>query len=102
MAFNKSKALEEAARLVSQRKIPQAINQYLAIAQQDPNDLPLHNMIGDLWVREGNIGEALREFHTLADAYTREGFTLKAIAIYKKIVKLDAQSPAPFLKLAEL
>ncbi|MGH9353903.1 MAG: tetratricopeptide repeat protein, partial [Terriglobia bacterium] len=102
MAFNKSKALEEAARLVSHRKLPQAIKQYLAIIEQDPQDLPLRNVVGDLWVREGNAREAMREFHILAEAYTREGFILKAIAIYKKIVKLDTESPDPLIRLAEL
>ncbi|MGH9345565.1 MAG: hypothetical protein ACRD19_17595 [Terriglobia bacterium] len=102
MAFNKSKALEEAARLVSQRKLPQAIKQYQTIIDQDPQDLPLRNIVGDLWVREGNAREAVREFHALAEAYTSEGFTLKAIAIYKKIVKLDTESPDPLIRLAEL
>ncbi|MGH9452286.1 MAG: tetratricopeptide repeat protein [Terriglobia bacterium] len=102
MAFSKTRALEEAAKLVSQRKISQAIKQYLVIAEQDPHDLPLLNTIGDLCVRDGNIPEAMRQFHRLADAYTREGFTLKAIAIYKKIVKLDSRSVDPLLKLADL
>lgn len=102
MAFNKSKALEEAARLVSQRKLPQAIKHYQMIVEQDPQDLPLRNIVGDLLVREGNVREATREFNILAEAYTREGFTLKAIAIYKKIVKLDTDSPEPLLRLAEL
>jgi len=102
MAFNKTKALEEAARLVSQRKLSQAIRQYLAIVDQDPEDLSLLNTIGDLCVRDGNIPEALRQFYKLAEAYTREGFVLKSIAIYKKIAKLDAHSIDPLLKLAEL
>lgn len=102
MAFNKTKALEEAAKLVSQRKISQAIKQYLAIAAKDPQDLPLLNTIGDLCVRDGNTAEALRQFRRLADAYTREGFTLKAIAIFKKIAKLDSQSVDPLIHLAEL
>lgn len=102
MAFNKSKALEEAARLVSQRKLSQAIRQYLTLAEHDPEDLSLLNTIGDLCVRDGNTAEALRQFHKLAEAYARDGFTLKAIAIYKKITKLDAKSIDPVLKLAEL
>lgn len=102
MAFNKTKALEEAAKLVSQRKISQAIKQYLAVAAKDPQDLPLLNTIGDLCVRDGNTAEALRQFRRLADAYTREGFTLKAIAIFKKITKLDPQSVDPLIHLAEL
>lgn len=102
MAFNKTKALEEAAKLVTQRKISQAIKHYLAISAKDPSDLALLNTIGDLCVRDGNTAEALRQFQKLADAYTREGFTLKAIAICKKIAKLDPQSIDPPLKLAEL
>lgn len=102
MAFNKTKALEEAAKLVSQRKISQAIKQYLALAAKDPQDLPLLNTIGDLCVRDGNTPEALRQFRRLADAYTREGFTLKAIAIFKKIAKLDPKSVDPLIHLAEL
>lgn len=102
MAFNKTKALEEAAKLVSQRKISQAIKQYLAVAAKDPQDLPLLNTIGDLCVRDGNTAEALRQFRRLADAYAREGFTLKAIAIFKKIAKLDPQSVDPLIHLAEL
>lgn len=102
MAFNKTKALEEAAKLVSQRKISQAIKQYLAVAAKDPQDLPLLNTIGDLCVRDGNTAEALLQFRRLADAYAREGFTLKAIAIFKKIAKLDPQSVDPLIHLAEL
>lgn len=102
MAFNKTKALEEAARLVSQRKLPEAIKRYLEIAEKDPEDLSLLNTTGDLCARAGNVPEALRQFNKLAATYSREGFTLKAIAIYKKIAKLDTQSADSFLKLAEL
>ncbi len=102
MAFNKSKALEDAARLVSQRRLPQAIKQYQAILERDPQDLLLRNVIGDLLVRAGNVPDALRAFHELAETYAREGFTLKAIAIFKKIAKLDTASINPLLKLADL
>ncbi|MDE3180431.1 MAG: tetratricopeptide repeat protein [Acidobacteriota bacterium] len=102
MAFNKKTALEEAAKLVSQRKIPQAIKTYQVISEHDPQDLALLNIIGDLCVREGNTREALRHFRKLADAYTSEGFTLKAIAIFKKIVKLDSESVDALVRLADL
>src|SRR5487761_84791 len=102
MPFNKSKALEEAAKLAGQRKLSQAIKQYLAIVEQDPADLSLLNIIGDLCVRDGNIADALRQYYKLGAAYAHEGFSLKAIAIYKKIAKLDAHSVEPLIKLAEL
>ena len=102
MAFNKARALQEADRLAAQGKLSQAIQQYLVITENDPRDLALLNSTGDLCVRDRNIPEALRLFRRLADAYAREGFTLKAIAIYRKLSKLDPNNIEPVLKLAEL
>ena len=102
MAFNKAKALQEAERSVSQRRFSQAIQQYLEIAEQDPSDVTLLNTIGDLLVREGNLSDALVMFHRLAEVYFREGFYVRAIAIYRKIVKFEPYSIDSALRLAEL
>jgi tetratricopeptide (TPR) repeat protein len=102
MAFNKAKALQEAEKSVSQGKIEQAIKQYLLVFEKEPADLALLNTVGDLYVRHKNMPEALRYFHKLADSYTQEGFTVKAIAIYKKISKLDPSGVDVLLKMAEL
>ncbi|MGH7247678.1 MAG: hypothetical protein ACREH9_06195, partial [Pseudomonadota bacterium] len=102
MAFNKARALQEAEKSAAQGKLAQAIQQYLVITENDPRDLGLLNTAGDLAVRDRNIPEALRLFRRLAGAYAREGFTLKAIAIYRKITKLDPNTIEPRLKLAEL
>ncbi len=102
MAFNKAKALHEAEKSVRQGKFSQAIRQYLDVFEHDPRDLGLLNTVGDLCVREGNLAEAVKVFHRLADAYKREGFILRAIAIYRKIVKLDLNAVEPLIELAEL
>lgn len=102
MAFNKAKALQEAEKFVSQGKVSQAIKQYQQIIEKDPSDLTLLNTIGDLYIRDKNIPEGLKQFHKLADSYTQEGFTVKAIAIFKKIAKLDTTTVDPLIKLAEL
>jgi len=102
MAFNKAKALQEAEKSVSQGKTAQAIKQYLLVFEKEPADLALLNTVGDLYVRSQNMPEALKYFHKLADSYTQEGFTVKAIAIYKKISKLDPSGVDVLLKMAEL
>jgi tetratricopeptide (TPR) repeat protein len=102
MAFHKAKALQEAEKSVAQGKIAQAIKQYLEILENDPSDVSLLNTVGDLHIRDRNIAEGLRQFHRLAEAYTRDGFNVKAIAIYRKISKVDPNSPDTLLKLAEL
>ena len=102
MAFNKAKAMQEAEKLVSQRKIADAIKQYSRILEKDPSDISILNTIGDLQYRDNNKAEALQNFNKLADAYMKDGFTVKAIAIFKKISKIDPSQVEPLLKLAEL
>jgi tetratricopeptide (TPR) repeat protein len=102
MAFNKAKAMQEAEKYISQGKISQAIKQYNHILEKDPSDISLLNNIGDLYYRDKNIPLALQYFHKLADAFMKDGFTLKAIAIYRKITKIDPNTVDPFIKLAEL
>lgn len=102
MAFNKAKAMQEAESLVSQRKFADAIKKYHRILDKEPSDVSLLNTIGDLHFRVNNKAEALNCFNQLADAFTQDGFTVKAIAIYKKIVKIDSSSVEPILKMAEL
>ena len=102
MPFNKAKALQEAHKHVAQGKIARAIKQYEWIAEKDPSDLILLNVIGDLYAQENNTLEALKCFYKLADAYTQEGYKVKAIAIYKKISKIDRSTAEPLLRLAEL
>ena len=102
MAFHKARALQEAEKSVSQGKIAHAIRQYQEILDNDPADVSLFNTIGDLYIRDRNITEGLRQFHKLAEAYTRDGFNVKAIAIYRKISKVDPNTVETLLKLAEL
>lgn len=102
MAFHRAKALQEAEKSVAQGKIAHAIKQYLDILDNDPSDVSLLNTVGDLYIRERNTAEALKQFQRLAEAYVREGFNVKAIAIYRKISKVDPSSVETLLKLGEL
>src|SRR5208337_817575 len=102
MALTKAKALQEAEKSVSQGKIAQAIKQYQEILDNDPSEVSLLNTVGDLYIRDRNITEGLRQFQKLAEAYVREGFNVKAIAIYRKISKVEPNSVDTLLKLAEL
>ncbi|HEX6178207.1 MAG TPA: tetratricopeptide repeat protein, partial [Thermoanaerobaculia bacterium] len=58
--------------------------------------------IGDLWVRINRNDEAVKVFSKIADHYSKDGFFLKAIAIYKKINKLDPSKLDVYAKLADL
>ncbi len=102
MAFNKSKHLEAAQKYLGQGKIPQAIAEYKAILAVEPADQVTLMTVGDLFVRAGDLVQATEYFERLAGAFLEEGFTSKAIAIYKKIAKLGPDQIEPLERLADL
>jgi tetratricopeptide (TPR) repeat protein len=102
MAFNKSKHLEAAQKLLAQGKLAQAIAEYESILKNEPKDQVTLMTVGDLHVRNNDPQRALEKFERLAGVFLSDGFNSKAIAIYKKIQKLAPESTAALEKLAEL
>jgi tetratricopeptide (TPR) repeat protein len=102
MSLNKSKVLRTAEKYVLQGKIPAAIDEYRKVVDADPADLTTINTLGDLYVRAGKIQDAIANFSRIADSYREGGFTLKAIAMLKKISKLDPTNIETAMKLANL
>lgn len=102
MTFNKAKALRQAEKHVQQGKVNAAIDDYTKIAEFDSSDLTVVNTLGDLLVRAGRVEEAIINFTKIAESYRENGFTLKAIAMFKKISKLNPQNVEISLKLAAL
>ncbi len=102
MAFNKSKALENALKFLNQGKVPQAIGEYQLILRADPKDQATLMTVGDLFARQGDMTQAIEYFERLAQVYLNDGFNSKAIAIYKKIAKLAPNELAPLERLADL
>lgn len=102
MSFNKAKALKTASKYVQQGKYQSAIEEYRQIAQADPSDVTTLNTLGDLYVKVGQTSEAIQSFVHIAEHYRMSGFYLKAIAMLKKVSKLDPENIEVALKLAGL
>jgi tetratricopeptide (TPR) repeat protein len=94
MAFEKGKVLKAAEKFLSQGKINYAIKEYRQIVDHDADDFTALNMLGDLLTRAGEKEEAISCFSRIADHYREQEFRLKAIAMYKKIEKLNPRDPA--------
>src|SRR6266568_2805983 len=99
--FNKQKVLSAAEKCVQQGKLQNAISEYEKVLKADPKDLTVLNTIGDLHARLGESDKAGECFKSVGDAYATQGFTVKAIAMYKKLSKLKASMEC-VLRLAEL
>ena len=102
MAFNKSKALENALKFLNQGKVAQAIGEYQQVLRYDPKDQATLMTVGDLFARQSDMPQAVEYFERLAQVYLNDGFNSKAIAIYKKIAKLAPTELAPLERLADL
>jgi len=102
MAYNKTKHLNAAAKYLQQGKMPQAILEYQQIIKNEPKDQVTLMTLGDLFVRQGETFQALEYFERLAKIFLNDGFTTKAIAIYKKVAKLAPEESRPLERLAEL
>src|SRR5215475_9449822 len=100
--FNKAKVLAQAEKFVQQGKLTNAIAEYEKIIKEDPKDLTVLNTIGDLYARVGNNDQATFYFKKVGDQYAQNGFTVKAIAIYKKLTKIGAYNAENTTRLAEL
>jgi len=102
MAFNKSKNVEAAQKLLNQGKVAQAIAEYQNILKYEPRDQVTLMTIGELYIRQGETFQAIDYFERLAQIFVGDGFLTKAIAVYKRIAKLAPEEIRPLEKLADL
>ena len=102
MGFDKTKAMRAAEKSLAQGKIQAAIKEYRQIVEQDSSDFAALNTLGDLYVRVGKKQEAIDCFTRVAEHYREQGFALKAVAMYKKITRLNPDAPGIASKLATL
>ena len=100
--FNKTKVLASAEKYVQQGKLQNAISEYEKVTKEDPKDITVLNTIGDLYARLGQVDSAVNYFRMVGDHYANEGFTVKAIAMYKKLTKLTPADIVCVQKLADL
>jgi tetratricopeptide (TPR) repeat protein len=102
MGFDRLKTLQAAEKNLELGKIPAAITEYGTVVEHDPDDFTTLNMLGDLYVRVENRPAAISCFRRIAEHYREQDFVLKAIAMYKKIDRLQPRDPEIALNLADL
>jgi len=102
MGFDRAKAMRNAERFVAQGKIRAAIDEYRSVVENDPRDIATLNMLGDLLAKNSDKKDAVRCYMLVAEHYSGQGFSQKAIAIYNKISRIQPDSIEVTEKLAEL
>jgi tetratricopeptide (TPR) repeat protein len=88
LALDREKILQTAQKHVEKKRFDKAIQEYQRIIQQDPNDARTLLKIGDLQARMEAYAEAIATYDRVGQFYSSQGFSLKAIAVYKQIREL--------------
>ncbi|HQR13605.1 MAG TPA: tetratricopeptide repeat protein [Nitrospira sp.] len=89
MAVDRRTVLQNAQLFASKGQYDAAIAEWRKLTTDTPNDGTVFNSIGDLQLKRNATAEAVAAFLQAASAFRSEGSVLKAIAAYKKILKVD-------------
>jgi tetratricopeptide (TPR) repeat protein len=102
MAINKNKVMEVAQKLVEKGQLDKAIKEYLKIVEEDAKDVRVWLKLGDLYAKKNAKQDATDTYLKVAQFYGDQGFYLKAVAVYKQVLKLDPRLIEVNIKLAEV
>ena len=99
---NPVKLKQDADKEEKAGRFEKAIDLLKQLVADNPKDWNTINRIGDLYGKLNNVKAANEQYAKVAEFYSRDGFYLKAIAVWKKINKNDPTVLEPALNLADL
>lgn len=102
MPIDRAATLRNAEKLLRQGKLELAIPEYLRVTSDQPRDWNTANLLGDLYIRAGQVDLAIAQFTRIADSLSEEGFLQRAGALYKKVLKLKPNHEHALLQSAEV
>ena len=84
----RNQLIADAQREVQGGRLQRAIAIYAELHERYPEDTRFLLKLGDCYARSGDIQQALVTYRKVAQQYENQGFYLKAVAVYKQILKL--------------
>lgn len=102
MAIDRTKIQKQAESFVASGRIDRAIDEFLKLLDDKPNDLLMMNRIGDLYLQAGRTKDAIDMFKRAGIGYERDGFVPKAAAVFKKARRAAPDDADVAARLADL
>ncbi|MBN1224329.1 MAG: tetratricopeptide repeat protein [Candidatus Aminicenantes bacterium] len=91
-----------AEKYIKKGRLQDAITEYRKLLEGNAQDIAVRNILGDLYIKADDKKKAVEEFSRIAEFYEDKGLYSKAIAIYKRIKRLDPKDIDSSQKLATL
>jgi hypothetical protein len=87
VAIDRLATVKRAEGFVQAGQFESAIDEYARVFEEYPDDWSVANTLGDLHLRAGQKNRAAELFLQIGEAFHRQGFVPKAVALYKKALK---------------
>jgi Cyclic nucleotide-binding domain len=88
MANKKDRLTNELSKYVGLGQWAKAVQSLESLIQLEPTNTHYYLRMGDYSLKAGNKAGAVRRYYQAADMYAKAGFSVKAIATYKMILKI--------------
>src|ERR1700704_6508844 len=86
--MDKNKIIESATKLISKGAFDKAVKEYQRVLEVDPDDVRVLQKLAELYQKMNRKAEAADCFEKVAKTYSAQGFYLKAVALYKQVLKV--------------
>jgi tetratricopeptide (TPR) repeat protein len=98
----KNKILQKAQRFARKGQIDKAVGEWKSLLTKRADDANIYNTIGDLYLKGKKKADAIEAYQSASRIYRESGFSLKAIAVNKKILKINGNNLESLVCMAEL
>ena len=99
--MDKNKSIESATKLIAKGAFDKAVKEYQRVLELDPDDVRILQKLAELYQKMNRKAEAADCFEKVARTYSQQGFYLKAVALYKQVLKVIERVEVN-VRLAEL
>ncbi|OGQ26094.1 MAG: hypothetical protein A3I75_01585 [Deltaproteobacteria bacterium RIFCSPLOWO2_02_FULL_50_16] len=87
--MSKEKIFETAEKYIKERKYDRAIKELQSLLAYTPHDLRLKLKVAEVFAKKRDLSLAIKTYQEVAEEYIKSNFYLKAIAVYKNILKIN-------------
>src|SRR5690242_13843165 len=86
--MDKNKVIESAVKLIAKGSFEKAVKEYQRVLEMDPDDVRVLQKLAELYQKMNRKSDAADCFEKVARTYSQQGFYLKAVALYKQVLKV--------------
>jgi tetratricopeptide (TPR) repeat protein len=98
---NKATLIKEAQKYLAKGQVDKAVETWEKLVKECP-DGNTYNALGDLYLKKGDKKSSMEAFHKAATFFMNEGFSLKALGLFKKILNINPSDPDALFALGQI